>query len=263
MFVCDETIRRRLEEFKKTSVAKMTKEEFEEMGEEEEGEAMDPPAFQKARLKSKEMEYKREIEMQIASLPHKEKGEKIPWAQFKDNLNIPEDVFARQMRGVEKELQQARERFEEDSLSEARSYTEDIFDESRSEGPIEEEERKEDENEEEEREKPEFEIDSEEIEKFILTEEERKLKKNIWIQHNSAWLEKEKARAAVETTTRRKQKPKEPVKPSTNPFQAIQKGKMANKLDPEELKSLLGSQPVKRLKDIVHFDPFAMSEPQL
>ena len=27
-------------------------------------------------------------------------------------------------------------------------------------------------------------------EEFILNEEERKLKKNIWMQHNSAWLEK-------------------------------------------------------------------------
>jgi transcription factor IIIB subunit 2 len=53
VFVCDETIRRRLEEFKKTSVAKLTKEEFERMEEDNyEGPEMDPPAFQKARLKS-------------------------------------------------------------------------------------------------------------------------------------------------------------------------------------------------------------------
>lgn len=53
VFVCDETIRRRLEEFKRTSVAKLTKEEFERMDDNhEEGEEMDPPAFQKARLKS-------------------------------------------------------------------------------------------------------------------------------------------------------------------------------------------------------------------
>lgn len=53
VFVCDETIRRRLEEFKQTSVAKLTKEEFEKMGEEiQVGEEMDPPAFIRARLKS-------------------------------------------------------------------------------------------------------------------------------------------------------------------------------------------------------------------
>lgn len=97
---------------------------------------MDPPAFQKARLKSIEMQYKREIEEKLASLPHKDKGDKIPWEDFRDNLNIPEEILARQVRGVERELQQARERYEEDSAenSEALSYiTDGIFEESESE----------------------------------------------------------------------------------------------------------------------------------
>jgi len=34
---------------------------------------MDPPAFQKARLKSKEMQYKQEIEMRLANMPLKDK----------------------------------------------------------------------------------------------------------------------------------------------------------------------------------------------
>ena len=53
VFVCDETIRRRLDEFKQTKVSKLTPEEFErdeKMGDED-GE-MDPPAFRKARLRS-------------------------------------------------------------------------------------------------------------------------------------------------------------------------------------------------------------------
>ena len=62
VYVCDETIRRRLEQFKKTSVAKLTKEQFERMDDnQEEGDEMDPPAFQKARQKSLELEYKKEI----------------------------------------------------------------------------------------------------------------------------------------------------------------------------------------------------------
>ena len=138
VFVCDETIRRRLEEFKKTSVAKLTKEEFEKMEEDNyEGPEMDPPAFQKARLKSlgtlcynSEQEYKREIEEKIAALPHKDKMEKIPWEAFKDNLNIPEDIIQKQVRGMERELQQARERYEEDSFSNSEElsyHTEHIF----------------------------------------------------------------------------------------------------------------------------------------
>lgn len=55
-----------------------------------EGEAMDPPAFQKARQRSLEEEYKKEIEEKLAAMPHKEKMEKIPWEEFKENLNIPE-----------------------------------------------------------------------------------------------------------------------------------------------------------------------------
>lgn len=101
VFVCDETIRRRLEEFKRTSVAKLTKEEFERMDDNhEEGEEMDPPAFQKARLKSIEMQYKREIEEKLAAIPNRDKLDKIPWENFRDNLNIPEEVLARQVRGV-------------------------------------------------------------------------------------------------------------------------------------------------------------------
>lgn len=49
----------------------------------EEGEEMDPPAFQKARLKSLEMQYKREIEDKLATIPHKDKIEKIHWENFR------------------------------------------------------------------------------------------------------------------------------------------------------------------------------------
>jgi hypothetical protein len=38
----------------------------------------------------------------LASLPLKDKIEKIPWETFKENLNIPEDLFQKQLRGVER-----------------------------------------------------------------------------------------------------------------------------------------------------------------
>lgn len=97
---------------------------------------MDPPAFQKARIKSREMALKRKIEEKIAAIHYKDKIEKIPWEKFKDNLNIPEYLLAKQVKGVEKELRQARERYEEDSYSQSEplSYiTEDLFEEIDSE----------------------------------------------------------------------------------------------------------------------------------
>jgi len=52
--VCDETIRKRLEEFKKTTVASLTREEFERIDLENDiKEELDPPSFKKA-LESQE-----------------------------------------------------------------------------------------------------------------------------------------------------------------------------------------------------------------
>lgn len=88
---------------------------------------MDPPAFQKARQKSLQLEYKKEIQAKLAAIPHRDKLEKIPWETFRDNLNIPEEILAKQVRGVERQLQQARERYEQDSgeQSDVRSYITD------------------------------------------------------------------------------------------------------------------------------------------
>lgn len=257
VFVCDETIRRRLEQFKKTSVAKLTKEEFEKMEDDHyEGPEMDPPAFQKARLKSLEAEYKKEIEERLAALPHKDKLEKIPWETFKENLNIPEEILQKQVRGMERELQQARERYEEDSISNSEEmsfHTEKIFEESESE------------NEKDDVEGEEDDIDSEEIDKFILNDEERKVKKTIWIQHNSAWLEKEKARAKEgEKVEKKRVKKQKSEKINANAFEAIQSTKLGEKVNPEQLKTLLGSSPQEPQKPKIMklekmFDPFMFS----
>ncbi len=106
--------------------------------------------------------YKQEIKDKLASMPMKDKLEKIPWETFRENLNIPEEILQRQLRGVEKEMQQARERYEEESVSEsdALSYhTDPIFDSSESEESV-------------EAEKQEDELESEEIDKFILNDED-------------------------------------------------------------------------------------------
>lgn len=102
VFVCDETIRRRLEEFKQTSVAKLTKEEFEKMGEEihQVGEEMDPPAFIRARMKSQQEHIKKRIIEEMEAMPAKAKLQKIPWEQYKESLNIPEDILNKQVKGL-------------------------------------------------------------------------------------------------------------------------------------------------------------------
>ena len=62
-------------------------------------------------------------------------------------------------------------------------------------------------------------IDSEEIDKFILNEEEKKIKKNIWIQHNTAWIEKEKEKAKdINKVEKKRTKKKQGEKINANPF---------------------------------------------
>jgi transcription factor IIIB subunit 2 len=62
--VCDETIRKRLEEFSNTPVARLTKFEFESMRfNDEHGQGMDPPAYlKKGKTKKKMTEKAKEIE---------------------------------------------------------------------------------------------------------------------------------------------------------------------------------------------------------
>lgn len=75
-------------------------------------------------------------------------------------------------------------------------------------------------------------IDSEEIDKFILNDQERKVKKNIWIQHNTAWLEKEKAKAKDgEKVEKKRAKKKQGEKVNANPFEAIKSTKLGEKVN--------------------------------
>lgn len=48
----------------------------------------------------------------MEAVPYKDKMEKIPWEKYRENLNIPEEILVKQVKGVEKELQEARERYE-------------------------------------------------------------------------------------------------------------------------------------------------------
>lgn len=186
--------------------------------------------------------------------------EKIPWETFKDNLNIPEEILQKQVRGMERELQQARERYEEDSLSNSEElsyHTEHMFEESDSEEEKVHVAQEDGED-----------IDSEEIEKFILNDEEKKVKKSIWIQHNSAWLEKEKARAKEgEKVERKRTKKRQGDKAGANAFEAIKSTKLGEKVNNETLKTLLGSSPheptkperMKLSKMFGEFNPFMFS----
>jgi hypothetical protein len=65
-----------------------------------------------------------------------------------------------------------------------------------------------------------------------LTEEERKLKKNIWIQHNSAWIEKEKAKANdLERTEKKRTRKKQVSKQGSNAFESIKNTKLGGKIN--------------------------------
>jgi hypothetical protein len=65
-----------------------------------------------------------------------------------------------------------------------------------------------------------------------LNEEERKVKKSIWIIHNSAWLEKEKARAAEgEKVEKKRTKKRHSDKAGANAFEAIKNTKLGEKVN--------------------------------
>ena len=109
------------------------------------------------------------------------------------------------------------------------------------------------------------ELESEEIERFILNEEEFKVKKSIWIQHNTAWLEKEKVREKDGLKVEKKRiKKRQGDKSGANAFEAIKNTKLGEKVNEENLKTLLGSCPQEpnkpeRMKLSKMFDPFAFT----
>jgi len=81
-------------------------------------------------------------------------------------------------------------------------------------------------------------------------------------------LEKEKARTVVEKTEKKKVKRKQNDKAAVNAFEAIKNTKLGSKVNTESLKTLLGSTPMEpnkpermKLKSLLQFDPFALSEP--
>ena len=41
----------------------------------------------------------------MKAVPCKDKMEKIPWEQYRESLNIPEEILNKQVKGLEKELQ--------------------------------------------------------------------------------------------------------------------------------------------------------------
>lgn len=86
--VCDETIRRRLEEFKQTKTAKLTKDQFERMESKLDtlSEEEDPPAFYKARMKSK-LERSNANELEYESFENELEQQNGEWKMV-ENLNL-------------------------------------------------------------------------------------------------------------------------------------------------------------------------------
>ena len=244
-----------------TNVAKLTREEFEKMEnnlDQIEGD-MDPPAFTKARLRSEQEKVRKEMSIALAKKAQKDKENGIKWSEFKNNLNVPEELMNFEVKEVEKGFMAAQERLREESIDESeefRSMTEnsddDIYDED------EEESQMEDEN---------SEIKDDEINKYILTEEEQKVKKNLWKKINWDWLAKEESRKKeADKVIKRKIKKNVSQVKNQDPFQAVKNTKLGENVDDEELKKLLASEPKKpaperRVELTKVFDPFQWSYP--
>lgn len=91
------------------------------------------------------------------------------------------------------------------------------------------------------------------------------MKKNIWIQHNSAWIEKEKARGQdLDKNEKRKTRKKAESKQGKDVFESIKNTKLGENVNDDKLKRLLGSSPAEPKKANSlnlekMFDPFAFS----
>ena len=102
-----------------------------------------------------------------------------------------------------------------------------------------------------------------------MDEDERKMKKNLWMKHNQAWIEKENAKKKDEERNEKKKgKRTVQIKQGKDIIESIENTKLGNAVNHEELKRLIGSEPHEpekqkrdsiKLEKLVLFDPFKYS----
>lgn len=195
--VCHETIRKRLQEFKKTSVAQLTMQEFEAIKDSEIEEndkfGMDPPAFIKNLLnksnsaRNQEICEKDEVLKCIKDVESQDKGENL------------------EQEGVRK-----RDRKEEDKYEEEKEISTEVITDEVKDVPRVRKERPPD--------MPDNESvlssDDEDIQQYLLNDDEKKVKSVLWHKMNEEWLKEQ------ELNQKKAPKPKAPVVQEQSPKKA-------------------------------------------
>jgi transcription factor IIIB subunit 2 len=227
--VCDETIRKRLEEFKKTSVAGLTREEFERIDLEKdlEGE-LDPPSF-KPNLALPQITVNHEKECEIAYENWELGGktaEEIPLSlidKMSESANF-NNMALSLVKAIPEEENKIALKPEKTYTSTIDNYSENLDD-----------------------------IPESEIEQFLLTPEEQAVKSILWHHIHKEWIEEQSLKKEYETDKkasikRRKRKVKEMID-APDPITALTKSsKLGSRIDFAELSNLFDEQIIKKIK---------------
>lgn len=234
--VSDETIRKRLEEFKKTTVASLTREEFETMDLEKdiEGE-LDPPSFTKSleqetykSITNYENELRKEaefIEQQLCDENEKDEDEDKENTKVDMNKNVIDESNKGNRQIAIRNEEKPVVVHKEEPLVDINNYNESLSD-----------------------------IDEDEVNQFILTPAESSLKSLLWHHIHKEWIEKQKLKeesaSRERSTVRRRQtaKPKELIN-APDPITALtSSSKLGERVNEKALKSLFDDKIIKKLK---------------
>eukprot|EP01017_Pseudomicrothorax_dubius_P049271 TRINITY_DN9139_c0_g1_i1.p1 TRINITY_DN9139_c0_g1~~TRINITY_DN9139_c0_g1_i1.p1 ORF type:complete len:483 (+),score=131.99 TRINITY_DN9139_c0_g1_i1:103-1551(+) len=216
LHVCEETIRKRLDEFKETKVAKLTREEFEKLDLDKDivG-AADPPAFSRASKRAK------------------------------DRAGLLEDT-------EKKPLQALTEKGEE-ALGQVIEEVEEEEKEEVVEKPVRQKEEKAKGNDDDGERLSD--VSDPDIDHFLLTPEESSLKKILWDQINRDWVLEQEKKQATEpiqrtvATVKKKRRGFEVVD-AKDPLTALsQNSRLSGKVNVEVAAKLFG-EPMKKVKEV-------------
>jgi len=231
--VCDETIRKRLEEFKKTSVASLTREEFERIDLERDlKDELDPPSFKRA-LESQEYtkitNFEKELQLQADLIETQlQRGDEdspnmIPNLNTSPSDKSGESEIPATLRLVKMEFENPVQ------VANVKKSTLENYSESLSD------------------------VDDSDIQQFLLSPEESAIKSILWHHIHKEWIEEQslKIESNVDKKTsvkKRKRKPRE-MMDAPDPITALTRSsKIGSRIDFNELSNMFEEQIIKKLK---------------
>jgi len=229
---CDETIRKRLEEFKKTSVAALTREEFERIDLEKDlKDELDPPSFKKAidsedyqKITNYEDELYQEAQIIENQLKLDQSEDDAQSQGSSDGNNSTQDVTEEHK--VNLKSGDVLLKGKENSLSGSNGLT---YNETLSD------------------------VDESEIEQFLLTPEESELKSMLWEHIHRDWIEEQSHKKALmpdkNKIQKKRNKKKKEIIDADDPVSALQfSEKLKHRINTNAVKDLFEDPIVKKVK---------------